>query len=53
MNIDDIRRFFGLTNYYCHFVRNYAKIAKPLTDLLGDSKKKHGKGKVQQDVPVN
>ena len=48
MNVDDIRRFLGLTNYYHHFVENYAKIAKPLTDLLGDPKKKHGKGKVTQ-----
>ena len=46
MNVDDIRRFLGLTNYYCHFVKNYAKIAKPLTDLLGDPKKKRGKRKV-------
>ena len=53
MNVDDIRRFLGLTNYYHRFVKNYAKIAKPLTDLLGDPKKKHGKGKVRQDVPVN
>ena len=44
--VDDIRRFLGLTNYYHHFVKNYPKIAKPLTDLLGDPKKKHGKGKV-------
>ena len=53
MNVDDIRRFLGLTNYYSCFVKNYTKIAKPLTDLLGDPKKKCGKGKVQQDVPVN
>ena len=53
MNVDDIRKFLGLTNYYHHFVKNYAKIAKPLTDLLGDPKKKCGKGKVQQDVPIN
>ena len=53
MNVDDIRRFLGLTNYYCCFVKNYAKIAKPLTDLMGDPKKKRGKGKVRQDVPVD
>ena len=53
MNVDDIRRFLGITNYSYCFVKNYAKIAKTLTDLLGDPKKKHGKWKVQQDVPVN
>ena len=52
MSVDDIRRFLRLTNYYCCFVKNYAKIAKPLTDLLGDPKKKCGKGEVRQDVPV-
>ena len=53
MNVDDIKRFLGLTDYYCHFVKNYAKIAKPLTDLLSDPKKNHGKWKVWQNVPVN
>ena len=26
MNVDDIRRFFGLTNFYHHFVKNYANV---------------------------
>jgi hypothetical protein len=29
-----LRAFFGLTNYYRRFIRNFFKIAKPLFDLL-------------------
>ena len=39
-NADDIRKFLGFTGYYRCFVKEYSKIAKPLTDLLGDPKKK-------------
>ena len=30
-----IRRFLGATGYFRRFIKNYAKIAKPLNDLLG------------------
>ena len=29
------RSFFGLANYYCRFICNFSKIARPLSDLLG------------------
>ena len=32
--VRNIREFLGLTSYYRRFVKDYAKIAKPLNDLL-------------------
>ena len=30
-----IRKFIGAIGYFCHFIKNFAQIAKPLNDLLG------------------
>ena len=34
-NVEQVRAFLGFAGYYRRFVRNFARIAKPLTDLLG------------------
>ena len=35
--LTDVRSFLGLMNYYRQFIKNYAKIASPISDLLRKS----------------
>jgi hypothetical protein len=38
-NAGDIRSFLGLVGYYQRFIKNFSKIAKPMTELLKKDKK--------------
>jgi RNase H-like domain found in reverse transcriptase/Reverse transcriptase (RNA-dependent DNA polymerase) len=32
-NVTEVRKFLGFTGYYCYFIKDYSKIARPLLQL--------------------
>lgn len=47
-SVYEVRSFLGLANYFRRFIRNYAKVASPLTDLLKGITATDRKGKLLQ-----
>jgi hypothetical protein len=37
-NVSDIRSFLDLAGYYCRFIKDFSKIAKPMTRLIEKGK---------------
>jgi hypothetical protein len=37
--VHQVHNFLGLAGYYCRFILNFSKIAKPSTDLLKKEEK--------------
>ena len=49
---EDVRRYLGFCGYYRRFVKDFSKVAKPLTDLLpAPVKKKRGKKPTTANPP--
>lgn len=40
VNVQEFRQFIGIANYYRQFVKDFASIAAPLTDLTRDQETK-------------
>ena len=52
MMVTEVRRFLGATGFYRWFIKGYAKIVKPLSDLLsGNNSKLKEKGSISVKRP--
>jgi len=38
-NVKDIRKFLGLTNYYRRFIKDFARVARPMNVLTRKDEK--------------
>ena len=44
--ITELQRFLGFMNYYCHFIKGYAKVTHPLYNLISGNNATQKKKKV-------
>ena len=51
--VTDVRSFTGFTNYYCKFIKGYAKIARPLHELTSGDNAKRKHQKVDWNIRCN
>ena len=52
-NPDEVRQFLGFVGYYRRFIEGFSSIARPLNNLLPDSKKKSRKGSKPKPLPAS
>ena len=52
-NGDEVRQFTALAGYYRSFVKEFSKIAKPVTDLHPNTCLKNGKKTVKSSKPFH
>ena len=38
-NVKDVRKFLGLTNYYRRFIKDFARVARPMNMLMRKDEK--------------
>ncbi|XP_056695097.1 uncharacterized protein [Spinacia oleracea] len=51
-NVPDIRSFLGLAGYYRRFVRDFSKIARPMTNLMNKESKIEWSEKCEEDFQI-